>query len=92
MADTPGVIVQNLDKIREFIDSFPVIKKYAAQVEQSTKVNYGEEVVFSFLDLQKGANLFYLILYPGSIDNNNRVHCRRHPHSHGDHALFGHWR
>lgn len=40
MADTPGVIVQNLDKIREFIDSFPVIKKYAAQVEQSTKVNY----------------------------------------------------
>lgn len=38
-----GVVVQHLDKIREFIDSFPVVKKYAAQVEETTKVNYGEE-------------------------------------------------
>jgi hypothetical protein len=37
-----GVIVQNLDKIREFIDSFPIIKKYASQVEETTKVNYGK--------------------------------------------------
>ena len=36
-----SALVQNLDRLRDFIGEFPLAKKWATKAEEATKINYG---------------------------------------------------
>ena len=99
-----SALVQNLDRLRDFIGEFPLAKKWATKAEEVTKVNYGEPphnrevvhqrsfVVVIFLSVFVFKCLTVSLLPFNNVVSYIRIHRRGNPIDHGHHAIYGDWR